>query len=265
MRAEIVQFRLPIVISVIGLAVIAPLFGCASERVPPACEDLRNVDSNTIGPCLNQLRFDSGDSRRRELEKCLVYRGLSEDWADCDRLIRKQPGLGPSLADDVQQGRVERRRKEKQEEAAALQQAKEHKEKEAEAQNKYRATVAEQVRKDQERGYKLITFDDFKLDGKQLAANDAKVSVKGIYRKSYEAEALFPPSGQTGADSIGLITDDAPRSIRKYFLECPRSFSWQSDCSITVLGRVRMCKTLATSKDVPCLIVEDGWYIPPPR
>jgi hypothetical protein len=126
--------------------------------------------------------------------------------------------------------------------------------------------VAQQLRVEQERGYKRITFDDFKLDGRQLAAANSKVAIAGVYLKLGEVEYLFPsglavvmmresPATNVG---IGLLTEDANRDIRKFFLDCQNQ---QTGCSATLLGRATSCTrtTLVGSKNLPCLTVDDGW------
>jgi hypothetical protein len=129
--------------------------------------------------------------------------------------------------------------------------------------------AAQQVRTAQERGYKRTTFDDFTLDGRELAANSAKVSIQGVYVKRGEVEMLFPSllaiamareTLRTDA-GIGLLTSDATRSVRKFLLDCRNNpVGAQIGCSLTVLGRASMCTktTLVGATDVPCLIVEDG-------
>jgi uncharacterized protein YecT (DUF1311 family) len=131
--------------------------------------------------------------------------------------------------------------------------------------------TAQHLKMEEQRGYKRITYDDFKLDGKQLAANESKIAITGFYLKIGEGEYLFPSilavamMRQTlSADNgIGLLTNDAKRNIRKYFLDCQNNPAMaQIGCRINVLGHVTICtKTslLSGSTELPCLVVEDGW------
>jgi hypothetical protein len=88
--------------------------------------------------------------------------------------------------------------------------------------------------------YRFITIQDFKLDGKDLAAHHAKVQLQGFYKKFDDLEVLLPSglavaaAREYGSNSgVPLLTDDAARGIRKLFLE------WgQSDAS-TRLSRHR--------------------------
>ncbi len=131
--------------------------------------------------------------------------------------------------------------------------------------------TAQHLKMEEERGYKRTTFDDFKLDGKQLAATQSKIAITGLYLKLGEAEYLFPSvlavAGMRetlNADvGIGLLTDDAQRNTRKYFLDCQNNpAAAQIGCRINVLGHATMCSRtslLLGTTELPCLAVEDGW------
>jgi uncharacterized protein len=123
-----------------------------------------------------------------------------------------------------------------------------------------------ELRKQQ--GYRPISFEDFKLDGKILAGENAKLILQGFYSKAGEVEILQPTglavaiARQYGNDSgIPLLSEDAARNVRKYFLECGNNPAAQLGCPVTVSGHADLCgaKTLLGSKTVPCLVVEDGW------
>lgn len=143
-------------------------------------------------------------------------------------------------------------------------------EQQEEARRKYQQELADREKKAAADGYKSMTFEDFQLDGKKLAATNAKVELRGVYLKVGEIEMLMPSSLAIGmmrelgktADGIGLMSNDAPREIRKYFLECDNSpVASQLGCQITVLGHAEICEktTLVGRQEVPCLVVEDGW------
>jgi hypothetical protein len=117
--------------------------------------------------------------------------------------------------------------------------------------------------------YKRTAFDDFALDGKDLAASSARVSVQGIYIRPGEIETLFPSllSIAMARQSLGanagivLLTTDATRSARKLLLNCQNNpVGAQIGCPLTIRGRASMCTktTLVGSTEVPCLIVEDA-------
>lgn len=138
------------------------------------------------------------------------------------------------------------------------------------APNPEQQVVAQHLKDEADRGYKRMSFDDFKLDGKILASSETKVALTGFYIKFGQADYLFqsPLSIAMTRESfntngaIGLLTDDAARNVRKYFLDCGNNpVAAQMGCKINVLGRASMCTktTLLGSTDQPCITVEDGW------
>ena len=70
----------------------------------------------------------------------------------------------------------------------------------AEAQLRYRERIAEQVRQEKERGYKPITFEDFVLDKKELAAADTKIAIRGFYAKQGKTEVLLQSTASSRDD-----------------------------------------------------------------
>jgi hypothetical protein len=121
----------------------------------------------------------------------------------------------------------------------------------------------------QQRGYQSISFDDFKLDGKKLAASGAKVMMQGFYQKLGDIELLQPTgvavavarSRGNDGNGIGLLTDDASRDVRKGLLRCGDPMIAPLGCQMTIIGHASMCTmtTLVGSKNLPCVAVEDGW------
>jgi hypothetical protein len=138
----------------------------------------------------------------------------------------------------------------------------------AQDQKRAQEAVAEKLSSAKQQGYQPITFDDFKLDGKQLAGTRAKIMMQGIYKKFGDIESL-QASGLAVAmareygngNGIPLLTDDATRNVRKYFLQCGDNPAAPLGCPLTLVGHASICTmtNLVGSKDVPCLAVEDGW------
>ena len=138
----------------------------------------------------------------------------------------------------------------------------------AEAQRQYDLTVAEQRANDEKKGFKPITFDDFLLDGKALAARNTKLSISGFYVRLGEVEFLMPSMNAiamsrneiTADRGIALLTEDAPRNVRQNFLNCRNNIvTAQIGCQMTVLGHATMCEktTLLETSNAPCLIVDE--------
>jgi uncharacterized protein len=119
-----------------------------------------------------------------------------------------------------------------------------------------------------QQGYRSISLDDFKLDGKQLSETNSKLILRGFYTKDDELEVL-QESGLAVAIArrygntrgVPLLTDAATREVRKYFLRCASGPLIPVGCPITIIGHAEMCSanSLLETKSVPCLVVEDGW------
>jgi hypothetical protein len=180
-------------------------------------------------------------------------------------------------AERSRQAEQERLKRQQQEQQAAEREAREAQARiaHAEAEKAYQKAVFAQEAAARERGYKSITFDDFALDGKELASTHAMISVKGRYTKVGEAEWLFPSimAAMMAQNTfqpdhgIALLAEDATRELRKFFLNCRNNMTAAAQgCEITILGHATMCARtrLLDVKEIPCVAVEDGWYIPPP-
>ena len=60
---------------------------------------------------------------------------------------------------------------------------------------------------------------------------------------------------------IGVLSNEATRSARKYLLDCVTNGAAQFGCPVTVFARASTCtrdKIRLSSKDVACLIIVDG-------
>ena len=128
--------------------------------------------------------------------------------------------------------------------------------------------ATEAVRIELDREYKRTTIEDFILDGKELAAASAKVSINGVYAKWGENEFIFPSVAAvfTAKETfsmdagIGVLSNEATRSARKYLLDCVTNGAAQFGCPVTVFARASTCTRtrFGDSKDVACLIIVDG-------
>jgi tetratricopeptide (TPR) repeat protein len=129
----------------------------------------------------------------------------------------------------------------------------------------------QQIRTELGQGYRRITFEDFQLDGKKLAMEQARVSVRGVYKKVGQIEYLFPSENalvlatqkfETDDTAIPILSDDAVRDFRQVLLHCRTSSQF---CPVVVLGHVTICEktTLVGGTGVPCLAVENGVGGPP--
>jgi len=110
--------------------------------------------------------------------------------------------------------------------------------------------------------YQLISdFNDVLLDGKVLAAKNAKIQISGYYKKNGDAERLYASLVDAYQDSdkfIPVVTDNAQRSLREHLLtQCT---GVMPGCQIAVGGHMQMCHYLSAMRanypPIPCLNVE---------
>ncbi len=141
------------------------------------------------------------------------------------------------------------------------------------AKAKYQQIIAGHLAFEKDNSYDRINFDDFVLDGKTLASGQKRISIEGYYLKFGEAEFLLAADAAhliPNPDSdrvIALLTDDAQRDIRKYFLECRHDpTAAQVGCHVVILGHVTMCErgSAPDKTTSPCVSVENGWNEVPP-
>jgi hypothetical protein len=129
------------------------------------------------------------------------------------------------------------------------------------------------VASDLENGYPTISFEDFALDGKEFAKSGKKIALAGVYVKRGDIEWIFstPMTAMISQRSIAngtgatLLTDNASRGLRSYFLQCSQDPATSSmGCQARVRGTVQMCDltTSLSTREVPCLVVEGGWSWP---
>lgn len=127
---------------------------------------------------------------------------------------------------------------------------------------------------DAAQGYKKISFKDFALDAKTLAAGEVRVTMQGAYVpdgnmdwffESYEAAltATMPPlSSGANIQRIPLLTEDASRSFREQLLRCKTTpGSNHSGCQASITGHVSLCSMtspMGSRSNIPCIVVENG-------
>ena len=125
---------------------------------------------------------------------------------------------------------------------------------------------------DQDRGYQRITVEAFVLDGKELAAKSAKVSLSGSYVGQNDNGFLFadtravimatkyPNMGEQ--PKVPLLTDGASRNFRQRLLMCNSNpGTAQIGCPVTVLGEVAVCtltNAFGATREMACINVQDG-------
>jgi TPR repeat protein len=106
------------------------------------------------------------------------------------------------------------------------------------------------------RGFKFLTFTDYELDSKSMPRGE-KLAIKGVFQTQGQLEVLAE-SILPDALSVILLTDSAPRPIRKRFIECGRVGAY---CEMTVLGHTSTCDVTWLGRHVStkvCLSVDDS-------
>jgi hypothetical protein len=146
----------------------------------------------------------------------------------------------------------------------------------AEAVRRYKATLAARLARDEEGGYRPASVEAFQLQGRQLAATQAKVAVEGVYLRTSQGEFLLPSEiaaalvDRTGRADQGLVllTRDSDRSGKQLFARCrANGIGAQLGCDVTILGHATLCDriTVVGRAEVPCLVVESAWNIARPQ
>lgn len=117
------------------------------------------------------------------------------------------------------------------------------------------------IEKAKSRGYELIpTVKDLILDGKDLAARNAKIQITGLYKKMGNNGVLYgsPIDLYSNSDNyVPVLTDDAARPVREALM----GYACENiGCQIEVGGHMTMCEHLnLLEKDfpaVPCLNID---------
>jgi hypothetical protein len=135
-----------------------------------------------------------------------------------------------------------------------------------------RAQETHKQEQEKKEGYQRISVEAFALDGRDLAAKAAKLSISGAYLGSDSISFLFSDARSvilaTRYPNLGdqpkvpLLTESATRQFRNRLLECRSNpGTAQIGCPVTVIGRATMCKLqngFGATREIPCADVQDG-------
>jgi peptidoglycan hydrolase-like protein with peptidoglycan-binding domain len=130
------------------------------------------------------------------------------------------------------------------------------------------------------KGYKFVSPDEFRLDGKELAESGAKIALLGRYLKTQNSEFLIGAyinaedvfGSAASLDSrITIFTEHASRDLRKEILDARTAESIGDilvgkPINLIILGTADLCIErndygVKIKEDIPCIQVEDGWKI----
>jgi hypothetical protein len=129
---------------------------------------------------------------------------------------------------------------------------------------------------DQTPDYTPMTIREFVIDGPQLAADSARLTLNGVYvlegrvgylytnHHSIElAHSVYEPTTQP---RVAVLTDDASRDLRAKLLSCQTDpTSAQTGCAVIVRGNATICGVtngFGASHDEPCLNAMDELMAP---
>jgi hypothetical protein len=120
--------------------------------------------------------------------------------------------------------------------------------------------------------YQTVSVRDFAAAGPKLAAENAKVTLSGLYilqdnrgllyaDRQAVVMARYHPEGPP-QPNVSLLVDAASRQLRQRLLACQTDLSAaQVGCAIKIRGQVKTCPTLDASgvtHEQPCVNAEDG-------
>lgn len=138
----------------------------------------------------------------------------------------------------------------------------------AEAQAKAEDQDAAYTKQLQDAGFKVISFDDFILDGKDLESNGDQIAIHGYYLKQGMAmlyasliDATMSLNDLGNPQKIPLLIDDAPRDIRAALLACDHNP--YTACELMAAGQVISCTLtngFGASRETMCIQVQRGWW-----
>jgi hypothetical protein len=128
-----------------------------------------------------------------------------------------------------------------------------------------------EIDEDLKLGYETISFEDFALDKKDLIRTGKKIAVVGYYRKIGNIDEFFPSNfaamqsdAMPSSLRIFLLSDEAPRALRAYFLRCSSSPGIATmGCWARIRGRASTCEhtVFGHSQEQVCFIVDGGWVL----
>ena len=124
-----------------------------------------------------------------------------------------------------------------------------------------------------EQGYALTSIGDFLLDGKDLAAREAKVALQGTYTREGNLDVLYASRkdlmmsryNRNTQLRVPLLADGASRSLRQTMLKCQSAGAALQEIGcegLAIKGRATMCSiwnAFGVTHQEPCVYVEDSW------
>jgi hypothetical protein len=252
-------------------AAAALLSGCASAQVSEttSAPAPAAVSGEASPASTNQsAKMDDCDMRAQQLLATVPKSFGPADYLGAAVMTPLNPvGVPVAAYSNFQEREAAQRSK-----LAEIEQDRQQCHRQAEAAARQREQQARDEEYDRTHGYRHISVETFVLDGKDLAARAAKVSLSGAYLREGNVEVLYDDSravilathsGNAGHQpKVALLTDDASREFRQLLLRCQSNAgSAQVGCSVTALGHATMCtlsNVFGAARRLPCVAVEAG-------
>ena len=228
-----------------------------------ACKPSGSAASNTA---LSSPRPPQGSTVASRSTPGLEDKMLASDLQNCDRLAQQQSDAAMTLTpvapvenQPVALENIERQRLQCRQTAQSV--------------AAQRAQERDNELQDESQGYKRISVETFELDAKTLAANQSKISLKGVYLSDGNVAWLLPaqvdairalndPAAARAVSKVPLITDDAGRDLRQQLLRCRANpLAAVAQCSVVIRGHVSTCQSttsLGAQLEMACVAVETG-------
>jgi surface-adhesin protein E len=247
-----------------------------------ACKPSSSAASNTV---LSSSRPLQGSTVASRGAPSMEDKMLASDLQNCDRLAQQQSDAAMTLtpvnpvsvlSPILLLNDLNKRKQEEGNQPAALENIERQRlqcRQNAQSVAAQRAQERDNELQDESQGYKRISVETFELDAKSLAANQSKISLKGVYLSDGNVAWLLPsqvdairalndPTAARAVSRVPLITDEAGRDLRQQLLRCRANPLAQ--CSVVIRGHVSSCQSttsLGTQWEMACVAVETGRLI----
>ena len=216
-------------------------------------------------------RAQAQEAARRKEQQLLEQARRDREIAEEARRFAEREE--PKIAEAIKQAEEARRaRQEAEERLAEIRGRSEAQQKQRQEElAKKRVVEREAELEERTSGYQRISVETFLLDGGDLAAKAAKVSISGVYVREGNLSVLYADRdsammaarGRTQQPKVPLLTDNASREFRQVLLMCQSNpANAQGGCPITILGRAEKCQlsnAFGATRDESCIAVEKGW------
>jgi len=215
-------------------------------------------------------RAQAQEEARRKEQQLLEQAQRDREIADEAR--RSAERDEPKIAEAIKQAEEARRaRQEAEKRLAEIRGRSEEQQKQRHEELAQKRSVEREAElEERTSGYQRMSIETFLLDGGDLAAKAAKVSISGAYIREGNLSVLYADRGTAMKATRGhrqpnvlLLTDEASREFRQVLLTCQSNpASATVGCPVTILGQATKCQlsnAFGATRGEWCITVEKGW------